>query len=182
MAASDPRRMLAPSGTGTGRKVSSGEPSRSPGIRKRPGPAPSRPGPARRAQISRQTAGSRARAACSSVGPSRIEARDMRQPRCCNGLMPRVLCQREGTVRPCAIVEIDQPQIQQPFARVVDDVDMQPVDANAALQEAARQVFDRHAELADAARALGPVGRFAAPARPGAPRRESGARRRRAAA
>ena len=56
-----------------------------------------------------------------------------------------------------AIVEIQQRQVEQPLAGIVDDVDMQPPGAERRARASGAAVLDGDAQLADAARAFGPV-------------------------
>ncbi len=63
--------------------------------------------------------------------------------------------------RPLGVVELEQRQIEEPFARIVDDIDMQTLAVEPPLPELGRLIFEREPELADAPRTLRPGGRVA---------------------
>ena len=71
----------------------------------------------------------------------------------------RRLCLGERACRPLGEIQFQQRQVEQPLARIVDDIDVQPPRAERALQERGRAVLDGDAQLADAPRALGPLRR-----------------------
>ena len=83
--------------------------------------------------------------------------------------------------RPVGIALGEQRQVEQPFAGIVDDVDVEPAAADRAGEERGRFVVDRQAQLADLAGRIRATG-APRPARGRGARSRSGAPRRRAAA
>ena len=65
--------------------------------------------------------------------------------------------QRNGLPRPLLVAQIEQRQVEQPFARIIHDVDVERVRAERAPNRIRRLVFDGEAQLADLPRALGPA-------------------------
>src|SRR5262249_57721624 len=68
------------------------------------------------------------------------------------------LCQ--GLLRPCPKRELQQRQVDQPFAGIVDDVEMNPAMAERAPQGVAGGVLDAQTQLTDLACAVRPARRL----------------------
>ena len=124
---SEPRAKLAPASASSGAKVSAGEPARSPGIRKRPGgrvDSACSVG-ARLAQIAGERSASvsapplrrRGRSGSTSASAACQAAPALRAP------APRALLERRA--RPVRDSRCQQRQVEQPFAGIIDDVDIQ---------------------------------------------------------
>ena len=144
-------------GRGSGEKVSAGEPSRSPGIRKRPGATLDRPDAARGGEIAGE--GRRKRARRRLVERRRRVGRlERREPGA------RRASARPGRAgggdrgrRPVGEALRHQRQVEQPFAGVVGDVEMHGLRPGKARDQARGAQPQRQPQGRDRAGALGPA-------------------------
>src|SRR5918999_1744157 len=67
---------------------------------------------------------------------------------------------RYSLARPVLVAQVEQPEVDQPFARVVHDIDVQPARRHRAAQRTFGPELDCHAKLTEAACARRPLGRI----------------------
>ena len=142
---------------GRGAKVSAGEPARSPGIRKRPGGTGDQDvlGIADRGKIVGESLAQLLRGLFALLG-AWIAIGEAGEKRFGVRIALGSARPLDGFARPFVEIEIEQRQVEQPFARIIDDIDVQPVVAKLTLPEALGFILDGDAHLAEAPGALRP--------------------------
>ena len=93
--------------------------------------------------------------------PVGIDARQKLAPGFRMRLPPRCRRLRHRLGAPLLVAHVEQRQVDQPLAGIIDDVEVEPRDAESAAQGAGRLELDGDAHLAKAAGALRPLGRIA---------------------
>ncbi len=156
MAASEPAR-IAPSPISSGEKVSAGEPSRSPGIRKRPGGSVERLVPPARTALRyavKSAASSRASVSSSGACGSTPARRASHRPR--QRRRPGFRAAASASPRPGRVILRQERQVEKPLAGIVDDIEIEPAAPDGAGEKRGRFELDGQPELADLARRIGP--------------------------
>ena len=93
--------------------------------------------------------------------PVGIDGRQKFEPRLGVRLPPRRRRLLDRLGAPLLVAHVEQRQVDQPLAGIVDDVEVEPRDAEGAAQRAGGVELDGDAQLAQAPRALRPLGRIA---------------------